>query len=110
MSTIITNWNRTELEAFILIFAANADFVEVEEEKAFILSRIDQGVYDKMHKEFDEDNDYERIQKIMSTFTRLDINGAERDALIQKLKELIMSDGKLDLLEENMMRLLKRLV
>ena len=106
----MTNWDQKELEAYILIFCANADFVESEEEKTFILSNIGKDIYRKMHSEFQLDNDYERIQKIMSTFTRLDIYGDERDVLVQKLQELMMSDGRLDPLEENMMRLLRRLI
>jgi len=110
MSTIMTNWDKQELEAYMLLFCANADFVEKKEEQSFILSHVDQKTYDKMHAEFDADNDYERIQKMMSTFVKLDIYGEERDAIVQKLMALMLSDGSLDPLEDRLLRLLKRLI
>ncbi len=110
MSTIFTNWNKKELEAYMLIFCADADFVETEEEQKIILSHIDQTLYKKMIVEFNLDNDFERMQKIMSTFTRLDLNGDDRQSLIQDLKAQLLSDGHLHPIAHNLEMLLKRLV
>ena len=61
MSDNTTNWRKDELEAYLLFYCANADFVESDEEKKFIHSRVSDEVYSKIHLEFIKDKDFTRI-------------------------------------------------
>ncbi len=110
MKDITTNWTKKELEAYILLYCAFADFVENEFEKESILSIVDKDIYKKMHREFDADNDFQRIQKIQYSLKALDYSKKNIAKLQEKVMELFLSDGKFDLLEENMNRVIKRLL
>ena len=63
MKTI--DWTRDELVAYILLFAANSDFKEDNHERNVIISKVDMQTFQEIHDEFDNDNDYQSIKKIM---------------------------------------------
>lgn len=105
-----TNWTHQELKAYMLLYCAHADFVITEEEKDFIKSRIDESKYKRIRREFENDNDYQRIQKINTTIERFNYSKVEIDAAFQSIKELFLSDGKMDILEKNIYRGLKHLL
>ena len=107
---LTTNWSKAEFKAYLLLFCANADFIESEEEKEFIKSKIDTETYNRIHKEFDADNDYQGIQKIMWTAKKHDYSKEQIDVLMEDIKVLFLSDGEYDTLERNLMIGLKRLL
>ena len=110
MKDFTTYWNEQELKAYILLYCAFADFEENKYEKELILSSVDKEAYKEMHREFDLDNDYQRIQKIQHSLKTLDYSKKKIEKLEDKIMELFLADGKYDLLEENMNRLIKRLL
>jgi hypothetical protein len=63
MSEVNVNWNKEEFKAYLLIYAANSNFLETEEEKELILSKVDADAYKKMHREYERDNDYQRLRE-----------------------------------------------
>ena len=65
MKTI--DWTRDELVAYILLFAANSDFKEDNKERNIIISKVDMDTFQEIHDEFNNDNDYQGIQKIMTS-------------------------------------------
>ena len=110
MSEYTTNWNKKELEAYLLFYCANADFVETEEEKKLIHDKVSDEVYTKMHLEFIKDNDYQRIQKIIDTSERLGLTKAEIDEFFNEMLEIFNADGKYDILERELYIGLKRIL
>jgi len=110
MSDFVTNWTRDELKAYLLIFCANADFVETKEESDMIHSKVSDSKYTKLHDEFEHDNDYKSIQKIESTIKRFNYSDSEIDALAVEIKELFLVDGKFDILEKNLMMGLNKII
>jgi len=110
MKPITTNWNKKELKAYILIYCAHADFIENMYEKESILLIVDKDIYNKMHKEFDADTDFQRIQKIQYTIDTLKYSKKQMDNLREDVLELFLSDGKFNLLEENMHREINKLL
>jgi uncharacterized protein YihD (DUF1040 family) len=105
-----TNWTKEEFRAYILIYCANADFVESEEEKEMIKSKVSAETFKLVHKEFDGDSDFQRIQKIQFTAKELGYSKEEISSLIEELKELFMSDGTFDILEKNLLKGLMHLL
>ncbi len=103
-----TNWTKDDLRMYLLIYCANADFVESPEELEFIKSKIGHSDFAKMHAEFEEDNDYQSIQKIQKAFESLDYESP--DALMDEVREFFKSDGEFDTLEQNLMLYLKRIL
>jgi leucyl-tRNA synthetase len=49
MSEYSTKWSKEELEAYLLFYCANADFIETDEEKKFIHSKVSDNVYTKTY-------------------------------------------------------------
>lgn len=107
MKTI--DWTRDELVAYILLFAANSDFKEDNKERNVILSKVDRRTFQDIHDEFDADNDYQGIKKIMVSLEQHNYTKDDIDMLLADIKILFFSDGEFNILERNMMKSLKRL-
>jgi hypothetical protein len=111
MSDFKTQWSKVEFKTYLLLYCANADYVETEEEKELITSRVNKDILKNIHKEFDKDNDYQRIQKIIHTANSFGYTHKEADVLLDKMKELFFPEGHdMGTLEENMFRGLKHLL
>lgn len=110
MKENVSIWSKEELQAYLFIYCAHADFVEKKEEKDMILSNVDRTTFNKIHQEFDEDTDYQRIQKILAATENYYKSRAQKDKLIEEIMALFLSDGKFDTLEKNLLRELKRLI
>lgn len=110
MGEFTTDWSHEELKGYMLLYCAHADFIVSKEEKDFIKSRVGEEKYRKIRKEFDEDNDYQQIQKINAAIERFDYSKDEIDEAFQSIKKLFLSDGEMDIHEQNIYRGLKQLL
>jgi len=111
MKDFNTQWSRMEFKTYLLLYCANADYIETEEEKEIIKSRVNKDILKNIHKEFDKDNDYQRMQKIVATAERFEYNHTQVDVLLDRMKHLFFPDGEeMGRLEENMFRGLKHLL
>lgn len=110
MQDFNTDWTHQELKAYMLLYCAHADFIVTEEEKEYIKSKVSEAEYQKIRREFEQDNDYQRIQKINATIERHDYSKEEIDEAFQSIKDLFLSDGEMDILEQNIYRGLKHLL
>lgn len=110
MEEFKTSWSGGELKAYILLYCAYADFVETDAEKKYIKSKVGEEKYLTIHKEFDDDNDYQRLQKIQHTIARYEYSKNEIDRLFSDIKLLFLADGEIDFLEQNIYRGLQHLL
>ena len=111
MKNFETNWSRVEFKTYLLLYCAHADYVETEDEKALITSKVSPELLKKLHKEFDKDNDYQRIQKIAHTANHFGYTEKEADVLLEKMRALFFPEGHdMGSLEKNMFRGLKHLL
>ncbi|WP_299521783.1 hypothetical protein [Winogradskyella sp.] len=107
MKTI--DWTRDELVAYILLFAAHADFKENNRERDVIISKVDLNTFQEIHNEFDNDNDYQGIQKIITSLRQHNYDKDDVEILLADIKTLFFSDGEFDINERNMLKSLGRL-
>lgn len=107
MKTI--DWTRDELVAYILLFAANSDFKEDNKERDVILSKVDRETFQEIHDEFDNDNDYQGIKKIMTSLEQHNYSNEDIEMLLVDIKVLFFSDKEFNILERNMLKALERL-
>lgn len=107
MNTI--DWTRDELVAYILLFAANSDFKENNKERNVIISLVDMNTFQEIHDEFDSDNDYQGIKKIMASLEQHNYEKDDIDILMEDIKVLFFSDGEFNINERNMFKCLERL-
>lgn len=110
MENFETNWSKEELKVYLLVYCANADLCESKEENEFILPKIKGHGFEKIHDEFDQDNDFQSIQKIRWTLEKYGYSKDGVDRLFKEIKELFLSDGKYDTLEQNLFRGLKHII
>ena len=110
MDDFTTDWTHQELKAYMLLYCANADFIVSREEKEYIKSKVGEDEYQKIRREFEKDNDYQQIQKINSAIERFDYSKEEIDAAFNSIKDLFLSDGEMDIMEQNIYRGLKHLL
>lgn len=99
MNEINPHFSKDEFHAYLLFYCANADFVEQEEEIDFIKSKTEDSVFEKMLKQFQKDNDFQRIQKIKRTLDALEYTKEQKELLLEEIQALFMADGKFPILE-----------
>ena len=109
MENIRISWSKDEFIAYLLIYAAQINQVETEEEKDFIESRIDSQILKKIYKEINNDNDYQRIQKVMVYTYQENYLSQDLDNLLKEIKELLLCDGKFDVTEQALYHYLKKI-
>ena len=105
-----TNWTEEEFKSYLFIYCANADYEESSEEIKMAKAIISEKGYEKMHKEFDADNDYQSLQKIQSTVKRLEFDENKLDSLCADVKQMFLADGDFDIMEKNLFLGLKRIL
>lgn len=107
MKTI--DWTRDELVAYILLFAAHSDFKESNAERNIIISKIDMQTFQDIHDEFDKDNDYQSIKKIIASLEQHNYDKNDVELLLEDIKTLFFSDGEFNINERSMLASLQRL-
>lgn len=105
-----THWTKQELVAYILLYTAHSNFDESNKERNVIISKVDMQTFQKIHDEFDKDNDYQSIQKIMQGVKDHNYDADELKSLFADIKTLFLSDGEYDIMERNMFLFLKKLL
>jgi hypothetical protein len=106
----MTSWTKEELLAYLLVWSAHADFNENTDEIELMSTKVSMDVLKKIEKEFMRDNDKQSIDKICDTFERLNYSSSELDQVFEDMKELFQIDGKMDILEGNLIRGLKHIL
>ncbi|MEN8194446.1 MAG: hypothetical protein ABFS12_16615 [Bacteroidota bacterium] len=103
-------WTKDEFKAYVLLFAANSDLKENRQEQEFILKRINKDTYHKIHYEFDNDNDFQSIQKILAGVEKFDYSQDEIEYLTGEIMKLLLADNKLDTIEQCVFMMLKKIL
>jgi len=106
----MSNWTKQELVAYILLYAANCNLDIDNHEKNVILSKVDMQTFQRVHDEFDKDNDYQSLQKIISALEEKHYSKVELDTLFDDIKRLFLSDGNYDVMEHNLYSYLKKIL
>ena len=109
MENLKLSWTKVEFMAYLLIYAAQINQIETEEEKEFIESRFDSEILKKVYKEINSDNDYQRIQKVMVYTYQENYLSQDLDNLLKEIKELLLCDGKFDVTEQALYHYLQKI-
>jgi len=103
-------FTKEEFFAFILLYAAKADFIESAAEKAFILNKVTPEVYGKVHRIFDNLTDAERIELMLENVRTHNYKQSSADELLEEIKALMTSDGELAATETMVLVGIRRLI
>jgi hypothetical protein len=102
------DWTYNEFLAFILLYAAHADFDVTREEKEILFSKVGVDEYRSIKKSFDSKNDYERLQTIKLFREDYFSDDAGIEKLLSDLKELFLADEEYNSVENAVFLGLKR--
>ncbi|MEC3907927.1 sulfurtransferase [Tamlana sp. 2201CG12-4] len=103
-------WTKDELLAYILIYVSNLDLNESGKETAYILSRVDKEVYERVRRQFKKDSDYQNIQKIIQAVKAHNYYRNDLADLFADIKLIAFADGDYDLMERMLYRHLKKIL
>lgn len=99
MSSDKPQWSYNEFLAYLLLYAANADFEINEEERKLLLSGLNTYDYNKISKAFDKCNDYERLQ-IIGTYRDLYYPDDEsKEKILNDLRNVFLADEEYNSVE-----------
>lgn len=104
------HWTKNELIAYTLLYAANSNFEEDNKERNLIIEKVDMQTFQKIHDEFDADNDYQSIQKIQSGLQQHNFTKDDVDKLLAEIKTMFFADGEFDIMERIAFRSLNKLL
>ncbi len=104
------NWTKREFETYVLLYAAHCNFIEDKEERDFILSKVDEKTYNKVHTEVVIDNDLENLRKIQEYLSEDGYSQEDKESLIRDIKNVFFADGSVDILEKKVFNILKKIL
>lgn len=103
-------FTKEEFFAYLLLYAAKANFVETAEEKAYILSKVPIDVYGKVHRIFEKDTDAERIEVLLENVRAHNYKHSSPQELLDEIRAIMSSDGDLDATERMYLIGIRRLI
>lgn len=103
-------FNSTEFKTFMLLYAAHADLEFTQDERNYILTKIDREGLAKVESIFDELSDYERLQTLIDYKGLYYPTPARKQELLDNMEELFGKDGDYSSLEKNLLLFLTKLL
>jgi len=104
------NWTKEEFKAFLLLFAAQTNFIETQEEIEYIESKFPNEIINRTRKEINKLNDYQKSEIIVNQIKSNEYVQSDLDDILLEIKELYKSDGVFDSLEQSMFSMLEKLL
>ncbi|MBK5213311.1 MAG: hypothetical protein JJE55_06600 [Flavobacteriaceae bacterium] len=102
MKTEQTQWSKEELKTYILLLCAKADQVEAEEELNLIKTKTPAAIFEKMYKEFCNDDEDESLEKIQYALEMHEYSNKELASLKKEIQQVFSSDNKINMKERNL--------
>jgi len=106
----VSKWSKEYFQAYVLMYAATADFVVKEEERNMILDKVNESDFNALQKAFEKESDYSRLQKIILYKELNAPDKKEMEELLMEVTALFKSDGEFDILEQNLLVALRKLL
>ena len=104
------NWTKEEFKAFLLLYAAQTNFIETQEEIEYIESKFPNEIINRTRKEINKLNDYQKSEIIVNQIKSNEYVQSDLDEILLEIKELYKSDGVFDSLEQSMFSMLEKLL
>jgi hypothetical protein len=104
----MTNWNKTDSMAYVMFYAAKADQVITADERELINSKFDATTLSRIEAEINDDNDYQRLEKIDAYVKSNNCTEGKVENLLSEIKAVFESDGNFDRLERTTFKFLEK--
>ena len=110
MIDFVKEWTKKEFELYLLIYAAQANLFESDEELDFIEAKYNKEDIIKINKQVKSLNDYHRCQIIIDFIKSNVYSQKELDTILLQIKEVFDSDGSFDMIEQQSFYMLEKLM
>lgn len=104
------DWTKKEFEVYVLLYAAHCNFIETNEERKYILSKVDEKTFNKMHTEITVESDHQNLEKIQQYLNEKSYSDDDKRRLMKDIKDVFFADGTVDEIEKKVFLLLKSLL
>ena len=105
-----SSWTYEDFLTYLMLYAANADLVINEEEKEMLFTKVSLEDYGHVHKIFEKENDYERLQTIKSFKDSYYNTTQAQEKLLRDLKDMFMADEEYNSIENAFFMGLKKVL
>lgn len=109
MDKVELGWTKEKFKAYVMVYAAQSDQVETKDEKDYLESNFESSLLKEVYKEINQDNDYNRIQKIMSFVEENNFSKDNLKGLLVEIKKMYMCDGNFGSAEQMVFSSLQKL-
>jgi len=110
MNSEIRKFTKPELQIYILLLCANADNVETEKELDLIKSKVDLETFEKIYKEFSEDSEEERFEKIDDNIHLHEFSNIQLANLRKEMYEIFFADCNFTMMERNLDKIMDNML
>ncbi len=104
------DWTKREFEVYVLLYAAHCNHLETDEERKYILSKVDEATFNKMHTEIVVESEHQNIEKIQQYLNENKYSFEDRKELLNDIKEVFFADGTVDAIERKVFVLLQKIL
>ncbi len=110
MKSETNKWTKTELQTYILLLCANADSDESKKEIKLIKSKVEKKTFKKIYKEFSNDEEDERLEKIDNNIHLHEYSHTELATFRNEINEVFSVDNEFAMMESNLNRILDNIL
>ncbi len=103
-------WTSEEFKAYVLLFAAHSNYIETKEEREYILSKVNETTFNKVHNEIVNDDEFQSTEKIQKYIQFQKFSEEDKEQLIREVKEVFFADGSVDISEKKVFLYLKKIL
>lgn len=103
-------WSYNDFLAFLLIYAASADFTITEEERIRMAQQIGYDSYKKALPVFEAQSDFERLQTILYFKPTYFPTGQEVESILQQVQAIYKADNNYSSTEQSLLLLLRKVL
>ena len=104
MSLESSDWTYHDFLAYLLIYAASADFVITEEEKTLICTKVGEESYNKIMEKYQKDGNYQGLQTIIDLSDKYFPKKEDKMKLLKDMQEIFMADDEFSGSEKRMFK------
>lgn len=104
------DWTKNEFLAYVLLFAAHCNYFEDSEELNYILSKVDDQTFYRIHTEVVVDTQEENLNKIQQYISENNLTQTEKESILRDVKQVFFADGTVDVMEKKVFSLLKKII
>ncbi|KJD35657.1 hypothetical protein PW52_07885 [Tamlana sedimentorum] len=89
-----SNWSKTDIKIYLLLFFINTDYTVSIQNIDYSRFEIKKPEFDKIYNEFNEDNDYQSIQKIRMALENKAYSKEQINTLFLEIKTMFSLSKK----------------